>query len=82
MSEPTPDVIEPEPDCGCKARQEWLNNHVPGLGDAIKVVADPVADAIGYNGRTKKMPDLLRPDMKSLVWLAIGTFVVARFIKL
>ncbi len=74
--------IEPE-DCGCAARQEWLNNHVPRLGDAVKVVADPVADMIGYKGRERKMlPEILKPDMKSLVWLAIGTLVVARFVRL
>lgn len=68
--------------CGCRSRQSWLNRKIPGLGDAVKVVADPVADAIGYKGRERKMPELLKPDMKSLIWLAIGTFVVARFIRL
>jgi hypothetical protein len=69
-------------DCGCAKRQAWLNNSVPGLGDAVKVIADPVADMAGLYGRKRKMPDILRPDMKSLVWLAIGTLVVARFIRL
>lgn len=69
-------------DCGCAARQAALNNAIPGLGDAVKIVADPVADIIGYKGRVRQMPELLKPDMKSLVWLAIGTFVVARFIRL
>lgn len=69
-------------DCGCEKRKEYLNSQFPGLGDAVAVVAEPVADAIGYKGRKRKMPDLLKPDMKSLVWLAIGTFVVARFIRL
>lgn len=69
-------------DCGCEARRAWLNARVDGLGDAVKVVADPVADAVGYKGRERKMPELLKPDMKSLVWLAIGTFVVARFVRL
>lgn len=68
-------------DCGCQKRQQWLNDKVPGLGDAVKVVADPVADITGYK-RERKMPDLLKPDMKSLVWLAIGTLVVARFVRL
>lgn len=78
----TPEV-EPAPDdCGCAARQEWLNEQFPGLGDAVKVVADPIADAIGYKGRARTMPELLKPDMKSLVWLAIGTLVVSRFIRL
>lgn len=69
-------------DCGCAARQAALNAAVPGLGDAVKVVADPVADIIGYKGRVRKMPEILKPDMKSLVWLAIGTLVVARFVRL
>lgn len=74
-------MSEPE-DCGCAARQEWLNNQVPGMGDKVKVIADPIADMIGYKGRTRKMPEILRPDMKSLVWLAIGTLIVARFVRL
>lgn len=69
-------------DCGCAGRQAALNAAVPGLGDAVKVVADPVADIIGYKGRVRKMPEILKPDMKSLVWLAIGTLVVARFVRL
>lgn len=70
-------------DCGCGRRQAKLNSMVPGLGDAVKVIADPVADAIGYKGREKTMSlDLLKPDMKSLVWLAIGTLVVSKFIRI
>lgn len=73
----------PSDDCGCAERQARLNDMVPGLGDAVKVIADPVADAIGYKGRERKMSlDLLKPDMKSLVWLAIGTLVVSKFIRL
>jgi len=68
-------------DCGCAKRQAALNAAIPGLGDAVKVVADPVADVIGYR-RVRKMPEILKPDMKSLVWLAIGTLVVARFVRL
>jgi len=55
---------------------------VPGLGDAVKVIADPVADAIGYKRERKMSLDLLKPDMKSLVWLAIGTLVVSKFIRI
>lgn len=42
-------------DCGCAARQEWLNNRVPGLGDRVKVFAEPVANAIGFQGREQSM---------------------------
>lgn len=78
-------TMQPSPsdDCGCAKRQSQLNAVVPGLGDAVKVIADPVADAIGYKGREKKMSlDLLKPDVKSLVWLAIGTLVVSKFIRI
>jgi hypothetical protein len=75
-------TVDGTEDCGCKKRQEYLNGKVPGLGDAVRVVAEPVADVIGYKGRVRKMPEILKPDMKSLVWLAIGTLVVARFIRL
>lgn len=57
-------------DCGCAARKAWLNDHVPGLGDRVETVANPVYE------RWQKMPELLRPDMKSLVWLGIGALVV------
>jgi hypothetical protein len=76
-------IVGPTDDCGCEARQEWLNNQVPGLGDAVKKIADPVANAIGYKGRESTLSmDLLKPDMKSLVWLAIGALVVSKFIHL
>lgn len=42
-------------DCGCEKRQAYLNDKVPGLGDAVKVAAEPVADAIGYKGREQSM---------------------------
>lgn len=64
--------------CGCEDRRNKLNNFYPGLGDKVKLVADPVQE--GFNN----MPEILRPDTKSLVWLAIGAFVVPmvlRFIK-
>lgn len=72
-------------DCGCSKRKEWLNVHVNGLGNAVEYVAEPVANLIGYKGRDSKMgslPGLLKPDMKSLIWLAIGTLVVSKFIKI
>lgn len=28
--------------CGCEKRQEWLNEQVPGLGDKVAIVANPV----------------------------------------
>lgn len=68
-------------DCGCQKRQDWLNSHVPGSGDAVKVIAEPVADMIGFKGRERKMPEILKPDMKSLVWLAIGAFVVPMVLR-
>lgn len=49
--------------CGCAARKQWLNEQSPGLGDRVE-------------RGIKTMPELLRPDMKSLVWLAIGAFIV------
>jgi hypothetical protein len=38
-------------DCGCSKRKAWLNDQLPGLGDAVETVAEPVANAIGYKGR-------------------------------
>ena len=62
-------------DCGCAARKAWLNRHVPGLGDRVEVVAEPIKREMD------KMPEILRPDMKSLVWLAIGAVVVPFVLK-
>ena len=42
-----------EKDCGCEKRQQWLNDRSPGLGDKVKTVADPIANAIGYKGRNQ-----------------------------
>ena len=61
--------------CGCEARKAALNGAVPGLGDRVASVADPIYE------RWKAMPELLRPDMKSVVWLAIGAFVVPFVLK-
>jgi hypothetical protein len=72
----------PEDDCGCEARKAWLNAQYDGLGDAVGKIADPIADAIGYKRERKMSLDLLKPDMKSLVWLAIGSLVVSKFIHL
>lgn len=62
-------------DCGCEARRQALNELQPGLGDAVKTVADPVQRGL------ESMPELLRPDLKSLVWLAIGALVVPFVLK-
>lgn len=62
-------------DCGCAARRAWLNSRVPGLGDAVAVVAEPIKKEMD------KMPEILRPDLKSLVWLAIGAVVVPFVLK-
>jgi hypothetical protein len=62
-------------DCGCKARQAWLNERVPGLGDRVADVAEPIKREV------EDMPDILRPDLKSLVWLAIGAVVVPFVLK-
>jgi hypothetical protein len=60
--------------CGCQGRQSWLNNQIPGLGDRVKRIADPVA---AYWTREEMlMPDILKPDLKALAWLAIGAFVL------
>jgi len=61
--------------CGCAARQAWLNDQFPGLGDRAAVVAQPIYE------RWQAMPSILRPDMKSLVWLAIGAFVVPMVLR-
>lgn len=62
-------------DCGCRARKQWLNERVPGLGDQVATVAEPIKEGMDT------MPEILRPDMKSLVWLAIGAFVVPLVLK-
>jgi hypothetical protein len=49
--------------CGCEGRRERLNHWWPGLGDKVK------------EGITE-MGNLLRPDMKAIVWLALGALVL------
>jgi hypothetical protein len=61
--------------CGCSARRDWLNGRLPGLGDRVARVAEPIYE------RWKAMPEMLRPDLKSLVWLAIGAIVVPFVLK-
>jgi hypothetical protein len=48
--------------CGCKARQEWLNQQKPGLGDEVKKAIDT-------------MREILRPDLKAIFWLIMGAWV-------
>ena len=71
---PREDTV-PDP-CGCKARQEALNGMVPGLGDRVAAVAEPIKKGMG------QMPAMLRPDMKSIVWLLIGAFVVPKLMTM
>jgi len=62
-------------ECGCDKRKAFLNGILPGLGDAVGYVADPVYNFYQNNLGGKPMPSILKPDMKSLVWLALGAFV-------
>lgn len=70
-------------DCGCNRRKQRLNVAVPGLGDHVELFLQPIAPIVKpYLSGEKTMTDLLKPDMKSLVWLAIGAFVVPYVLKL
>lgn len=60
--------------CDCKKRQEWLNQAIPGFGDKLAVVFNPIQQMICE--RENSMPSILKPDLKSLVWLAIGAVLV------
>lgn len=62
-------------ECGCAARRARLNELRPGLGDRVATVAEPIKEGV------EQMPEILRPDMKSLVWLAIGALVVPFVLK-
>lgn len=66
--------------CGCKNRQARLNKYVPGLGDKVATVLNPIQVVVckGENA----MPDILKPDMKAIVWLAIGAFAVPFVLKM
>lgn len=67
-------------ECGCSKRKASLNNRIPHSGDVVAFFAEPVADVIGYK-RERKMPEILKPDTKSLVWLLIGAFVVPMVLR-
>jgi len=67
-------------DCGCKTRQARLNHFVPGLGDKVATVLNPIQTVICKG--EKSMPDILKPDMKAIVWLAIGAFAVPFVLKM
>jgi hypothetical protein len=70
-------------DCGCKARKARLNAVVPGLGDQVELFLQPITPVVDkLSKENSKMMDLLKPDMKSLVWLAIGAFVVPYVLKM
>lgn len=70
-------------DCGCGRRQAYLNSAIPGLGDHVKLFLQPVEPIVNrYSNGSNAMTDLLKPDMKSLVWLAIGAFVVPYVLKM
>lgn len=70
-------------DCGCNRRKNRLNAAVPGLGDNVELFLSPIAPIVKpYLSGEKTMTDLLKPDMKSFVWLAIGAFVVPYVLKL
>jgi hypothetical protein len=71
-------------DCGCNKRKARLNAAVPGLGDHVELFLSPVQPIVNSNvlRSTLMNMDLLKPDMKSLVWLAIGAFVVPYVLKL
>lgn len=52
--------------CGCQGRRDALNDRVPGLGDAVATVAEPIKR--GYEA-------VLRPDPMAVFWLLVGAFV-------
>lgn len=62
--------------CGCQRRKEALNDLLPGLGDGVAAVADPIYE------RWQGMPALLKPDVKAVVWLLIGAFVAPRVLAM
>lgn len=70
-------------DCGCDRRKERLNSAVPGLGDHVELFLQPVAPIVKplLSGE-KVMSDLLKPDMKAIIWLAVGAFVVPYVLKM
>ena len=70
-------------DCGCAKRRDSLNAAVPGLGTQLELFLAPVAPIVKSDYlRSNTVMDLIKPDMKSLVWLAIGAFVVPYVLKM
>lgn len=67
-------------DCGCAKRQSALNAFAPGLGDHVKLILQPVEPLL-MKGVTVNS-DLLKPDMKAILWLLVGAFVVPYVIKM
>lgn len=70
-------------DCGCEKRRDALNAFVPGLGDQVKLILQPIQPVIKrLLKENNTMPELLKPDMKAIVWLAIGAFVVPYVLRM
>lgn len=67
--------------CDCKSRQAKLNQLSPGLGDKVATVFNPI-QRILCTESGKQMGDILKPDMKSLVWLAVGFLVIPRVLSM
>ncbi len=70
-----------EKDCGCQHRKDLLNQYVPGLVDSVEQVANPIYSKFQSLKGENAMTSLLKPDMKAIVWLAIGAFVVPIVLK-
>jgi hypothetical protein len=65
--------------CGCKSRQAKWNNFLPGLGDTAAIVFDPIQSFICPNDSGESsMSNMLKPDLKAVVWLAVGFLVIPR----
>lgn len=69
--------------CNCRYRQDKWNEFIPGLGDTAAIMFDPIQHFICPDDKGDiPMTDLLKPDMKSLIWLAVGAFVVPRVLTM
>ena len=67
-------------DCGCAKRQAAMNAFVPGLGDQTKLFLQPIEPL--FKGDSNMSADLLKPDLKAVVWLLVGAFVVPYVLKM
>lgn len=69
--------------CRCKYRQELWNKFYPGLGDTAALIFDPIQRVIcTESSEGNEMTNLIKPDLKSLVWLAVGFFVAPRVLAM